>query len=280
MSYKTILVHVDDSPHVAARIEVAATIAMAQDAHLIGAALTGISRFVKEAVAVNPYDPAITPYLDTLRQRAAVYLDKFDEQARRIGVHSFERRLVDDEASGGISLQARYSDLVVVGQSDPEQPPRAVDADFPEYVAVSSGTPVLIIPYANTFSTVGTRAMIAWNGSREARRAVQDAMPLLQRAQRVEVVVLNPAERPDLHGADPSTDIIRYLQRHGIEAEVKTENVKHGEVGSALLAIATSSSADLLVMGCYGHTRFREMLLGGVTRDVLASMTVPVFMSH
>ena len=280
MPYKTILVHVDDSANVAARIEIAAKIAIAQEAHLIGTAVTGISRFIKEAVIANPFDPAITPYLDTLRQRAVVRLDKFDEQARRIGVHSFERRLIDDEASGGISLQARHSDLVVVGQSDPDGPALAVDADLPEYVAMTSGTPVLIIPFSGKFSSVGVHVMIAWNGSREARRAVQDAMPLLQTAQRVEVVVFNPSERPDLHSGEPHTEIIRYLQRHGIEARLNVENVKHGTLGAALLSLATAPSTDLLVMGCYGHTRFREMLLGGFTRAVLASMSVPVFMSH
>lgn len=280
MSYKTILVHVDDSAHVAARIAAAAAIAIAQDAHLIGAAVTGISRFVDEAVAVNPYNPAITPYLDTLRKRALVCLDRFDEQVRRIGVLSFERRLVDDEVSGGLSLQARYSDLVVVGQSDPGEPARAVDANFPEYVAVTSGTPVLIIPFAREFARIGTHAMVAWNASREARRALQDAIPLLQAAQQVDVVVFNRVAPPDPHGGEPGADVVQYLQRHGVAAALQTEDVKHGELGAALLSMATASSTDLLVMGCYGHTRFREMLLGGVTRHVLASMTVPVFMSH
>ena len=280
MSYKTILVHVDDSAHAAARIDVAASIAMTQEAHLIGAALTGVSRFVKEAVAVNPYNPAITPYLDTLRQRASARLDRFEEQVRRIGVHSFERRLLDDEASGGISLQARHCDLVIVGQSDPDSPTGAVDGDLPAYVAMTAGTPVLIVPYADLFPSVCMHALIAWNGSREARRAVQDAMPLLQAALRVEVVVFNPAERSDLLGGEPGTDIIRFLQRQGVDAEMTTENVRHGAMGAALLLLATASSADLLVMGCYGHTRFRELLLGGVTRDVLAAMTVPILMSH
>ena len=105
-------------------------------------------------------------------------------------------------------------------------------------------------------------------------------MPLLKAALRVQVVVFNSAERPDPQGEKQGTGIIKSLQRHGIEAELKTENVKHSALGSTLLTLAKASSADLLVMGCYGHTRFREMLLGGVTRDVLASMTVPVFMSH
>ena len=275
-----ILVHVDDSANVAARIEIAATIAIAQEAHLTGAAVTGISRFIEEAVIADPYDPAITPYLDTLRQRAAVRLDRFDGQAQRIGVHSFERQLIDDGANGGISLQARHSDQVVVGQNDPIGPALAVDADLPEYVAMTSGTPVLVIPFAGKFPSVGMHVMIAWNGSREARRAVQDAMPLLRAAQQVEVVVFNPAERSDLRSEEPHTNIIVYLRRQCIEAKLKVENVKHGALGAALLSLATASSADLLVMGCYGHTRFREMLLGGVTRAVLTSMSAPVFMSH
>lgn len=105
-------------------------------------------------------------------------------------------------------------------------------------------------------------------------------MPLLRAAQQVEVIIFNPAERSDLRSEEPHTNIIVYLRRHGIEAKLKVENVKHGALGAALLSLATASSADLLVMGCYGRTRFCEMLLGGVTRAVLTSMSVPVFMSH
>ena len=164
MSYKTRLLHVADSAQVGARIEVAATIAIAQEAHLIGAASIGVSRLIEEAVAANPYNPTVTPYLDTLRQQASARLDKFDEQVRRIGVHSFERRLIDDEASGGIIVQAHRSDLVVVGQSDPEEPTRAIDADLPEYVAVSSGTPVLI----------SRRRVNAFNGNLSSARALRN----------------------------------------------------------------------------------------------------------
>lgn len=280
VSYKTILVHVDDAANVAARVEIAATIAIAQEAHLIGATLTGISRFIEEAVVANSYNPAITPYLDTLRQRAALRLDEFDEQVRHIGVHSFERQLIDDDASGGINLAARHSDLVVVGQSDPDRPALALETDLPKYVAMTSGTPVLVIPFAGKFPSVGMHVMIAWNGSREASRAVQDAMPLLRVAQQVDVIIFNPTERSDLHSGAPHTEIIEYLRRHGVEAKRRVETVKPGKLGATLLSLATASPADLLVMGCYGHTRFREMLLGGVTRVVLASMSIPVFMSH
>lgn len=263
-----------------ARVAIAAALAVAQDAHLVGAAMTGVSRFIEQAVAVNPYDPKITPYLESMRARAAKVLDRFDEQVKRLGVNSVERRLIDDEVTGGIALQARYCDLAVVGQSDPDEPMQTVGGDFPEYIAIGSGAPVLIVPFAGRFPKVGSRVLIAWNGSREARRAVQDALPLLITAEQVDVAIFNPAERQDLYGEQPGADIQQYLSRHGIAAGLKIEQVPHGDIGDALLSMAADGSSDLLVMGCYGHSRFQEMLLGGVTRGILASMTIPVFMSH
>lgn len=289
MPYKTILVHVDASARAAARIDLAATLALQHDAHLIGAALTGVSRFIEQAVVIDPGDPAITPYLDRLRQRASNALDLFERQAQQIGVPLVERRLVDDEVAGGISVQARYCDLVVVGQGDPDDPDGLLRADFPEYVAMTSGAPVLVVPKAPAAmnpdfidpSGSDRRILLAWNGSREARRTVQDAMPLLLRAQAVEVAIINPGQRPDLDGEVPGADIISYLSRHGVCATATTRNhVGHAEIGETLLELALQSSSDLLVMGCYGHSRFREMLLGGVTRRMLASMTLPVLMSH
>ncbi|MBC7415551.1 MAG: universal stress protein [Herminiimonas sp.] len=280
MTYKTILVHVDDTRHVAARVEIAANLAIAQDAHLIGAALSGVSRFIEQAVAVNPDDPAIRPYLDTLRRRANAALDRFHEQAGRLGLLSVERRLVDDETTDGIALQARYCDLVVVGQTDPDEPVLTVRPDFPEYIATSSGAPVLIVPYARSFPRVGSRILVAWNASHEAKRAVQDALPLMKGAEQVDVAVFNPAEHPERYGAYPGADIKQYLARHGIPAALRMEHGPHGEIGDALLAIAAEATSNLLVMGCYGHSRFREMLLGGVTRSILTAMTLPVLMSH
>jgi nucleotide-binding universal stress UspA family protein len=118
MSYKTILVPVDDTPQARTRIAVAAQLAIGHGAHLIGAAVTGVSRFLEEAVAINVYDPGLTSFLEKLRGRATAALDRFDEQVGSLGVRSFERRLVNDEGEGGISLHARYCDLVVLSQYD------------------------------------------------------------------------------------------------------------------------------------------------------------------
>lgn len=280
MSYKTVLVHVDQSKNVSARIEMAAGIAISENAHLIGAAMTGISRFLFETVTINPQEASITPYLDTLRQRANQNLEKFDQVMQQAGVLSFEKRLVDDEAAGGISLQARYCDLVVIGQYDPDEISPYLQSDFPEYVALNSGCPVLIVPYAGIFRNVGSRVLIAWNGSKESRRAVQSALPMLKRAKVVEVAVFNPSAQADRHGEQPGADIALYLARHGVTVNVREEVVVESNVGNALLSLAADLSSDLIVMGCYGHSRFREVVLGGVTRTLLESMTVPVMMSH
>ncbi len=279
MGYKTILVHVDEARNVEARIATAAAIAIAESAHLIGAAMTGVSRFLYETMTVNSGDAAITPFLESLRQRGRQTLEKFDKLAQQAGVLSFEHRLIDDEAADGISLQARYCDLVVLGQYDPYQASQFLNSDFPEYVVMNSGCPVLILPYAGTFKNPGSRVLIAWNGSMESRHAVHNALPMLRRAQLVEVVVFNPLSQVDRHGEQPGADIALYLARHGVKVNVREEIVE-GNVGNALLSLAADLSTDLIVMGCYGHSRFREVMLGGVTRTMLESMTVPVLMSH
>jgi nucleotide-binding universal stress UspA family protein len=140
--------------------------------------------------------------------------------------------------------------------------------------------PVLIVPYAGRFPHVGSNVLIAWDGSMEATRAVTNAIPLLKRAKNVSVVLFNPSSAPpDVHGEQPGADIALYLARHDIKIEVMQQHTEF-DVGNALLSLAADMRADLLVMGGYGHTRFREVLLGGVTMTMLNTMTIPVLMSH
>jgi nucleotide-binding universal stress UspA family protein len=279
MSYKTILVDVDESRHVDARIAVAAHLANAENAHLIGAAMTGVSRFLYQSMAFKPADPSTAPYLERMQQRAHRALEKFDSIARGIGVASFERRLVDDEAAGGLSLQGRYADLVVIGQHDPDEPHPTINSYLPEYVVMNCGCPALVIPYTSARERIGDRVLIAWNASMEATRAVHSAIPLLRLAKTVEVAVFNAEAEVDAHGRQPGADIALYLARHGIKVDVITEKTE-SDVGNALLSLAANLSSDLLVMGCYGHARFREILLGGVSRTIFDSMTLPVVTSH
>lgn len=279
MPYKTVLVHVDESARASERIKIAAAIAMAENAHLIGTAMTGASRYLVQTRMLSELAPNLKTHLDFLRERAQRGLEDFEQTAQKLGLPSFEKRLVDDEAGGGICLQARYADLIIIGQNDPEEISPVVMPDFPEYVVLHSGRPVLLVPYTGRFDHIGNRALIAWDASMPATRAVTSAIPLLQRAQLVQVVVFNHEARSQMHSTLPGSDIALYLARHDIQVEVLQRKTGR-EIGTELLATASELQSDLIVMGGYGHTRFREILLGGVTSSVLEMMTVPVLMSH
>lgn len=278
MTYKTILVHVDHSRHAEARIRIAAQIAIAENAHLIGAAMTGVSRYVYED-GVNLAETVIAGQIRQFYERAEKSLVAFDAIANSLGVLSFERRLVTDEPEGGLALQARYADLVVVSQPDMDEADSTILAGLPEYLMLNSVRPVLVIPYAGKFDRIGARPLIAWDGSMEATRAVANAIPLLKRADTVTVAVFNPTLKYDVHGQEPGADIALYLARHNIKVDVARQKTNL-DTGNALLSLAADLRSDLIVMGGYGHSRFREVLLGGVTRTVLETMTAPVLMSH
>lgn len=279
MPYKTILVHVDDSKHAATRIRIAAELARTHDAHLIGAAMTGISRFAFQGGEAMQTDPSLAMHLESLRKRAQRALELAESIARENGEISWESRLVEDDALDGVGLQARCSDLVVIGQSAPAEPMAAAMQGFPESIVFNGGRPTLIVPHAGQFAGIGKRILIAWDGSRAATRALTDAIPLLQRAALVHVAVFNQASASAAQDPTSGTHIALYLARHGIKLELLPSQ-RSADVGNALLSLAADLATDLIVMGGYGHSRFREIILGGVTRTILSSMTVPVLMSH
>ena len=136
-----------------------------------------------------------------------------------------------------------------------------------------------MVPYAGSFSKVGEHVLVAWDASREATRALTDALPLLKRARRVTVMAVNP-EKAHRHGAEPGADIALFLARHGVKVEATAQSSGGLDVGNFLLSRIADLDVDLLVMGAYGHARLRELMLGGVTQTILSSMTVPVLFSH
>ena len=166
-----------------------------------------------------------------------------------------------------------------MSQIDTREALPGIMSDFPEYVVMNAGRPVLLVPYAGEFPHVGRKVLLAWDGSMEASRAINGAMPMLRQAQEVKVVVFNAEQQVNVHGQQPGADLALYLARHGVKVDVLQETTEQ-DSGNALLSLAADVNADLLVMGCYAHSRFREMLLGGATRTVLESMTLPVLMSH
>jgi len=281
MGYKTILVHANESRHTHKRIKLAARLALECDAHLIGVAATALPGAFYLPGVVGESAVTVTAYLDYLRERANGTMMEFESIVQKTGLSSYEKRVVDDEAGAGMCLQARYSDLVVVGQTDPEEEMPALRTGFPEYVVMNSGRPVLIVPYAGEFEQVGKRVLVAWDASMEATRAITAAIPFLRQSKLVQVVVFDSKSRPHAHGEQPGADIALWLSRHGINVEVSQQTTASEiDTGNALLSYITDFNADMLVMGGYGHSRFREILLGGVTNTVLRSMTVPVLMAH
>ena len=230
------------------------------------------------------YDPALLdPFFAELRERARsaafTVREAFDHATGLRGL-SAEWREIPEGPDADPALHARYADLVILGQLDPDRAESDLIRPRPEQVALGSGRPVLIVPYAGHFDDVGRRVLIAWNATREAARAVSDAMPFLTSAELVTVLTIDPREGPRAHGELPGADIALHLARHGVKAQIERTVSAGLPVGEVLLSRVADLGADLIVMGAYGHSRVREMLLGGVTRSVLRSMIVPVLMSH
>ena len=279
MAYKDLLVHVDDSKGCAARVEAAVELAIAHDAHL-----TGVSLLTDPAPSsfVQGYLPqdVVDMLQRQARERADAALGRFAEVAKRnqIPFETHIDRVLYTAMAEALATNARYADLVILGQAGPD------DADVPRYlpeeVTLASGRPSLVIPYIGPGATLGQRVSVAWDASREAARAVNDALPILQRAQAVGVVTVNPREGPFGHGEQPGADIALHLARHGIKVEVQRVESRDVDVANTILSHIADRSSDLLVMGAYGHSRVRELVLGGVTRTILHDMTVPVFMAH
>lgn len=285
MGLKDIVVILEAGPAGERRLAAAVALAADHGAHLIGLSII-------EPLDLSGYfSPAISGYiavdamqaLEERHREATTATAKRDEAAfrdacGRAGI-SFEWRLLEGEAGEVATLNARYADLVIAGQVDPENPPAGGFARLPEELALASGRPVLFVPYAGRFDSLGKQVLVAWNRMRESTRAVNDAMPLLARAQKVTVLSINPQRGEDA-GELPGADIALHLARHGVKAEASYTVAEDIDVGSALLSRAADLGADLIVMGCYGHSRTRELILGGATREVLRHMTVPVLMSH
>jgi nucleotide-binding universal stress UspA family protein len=248
-----------------------------------GAHLTGVA-FLYEPlmpVMVDMYGvpPGIIESQRIENEKAAkAVVARFEEAARLAGI-SGEARALDAPVGAAPSTLAgiaRRFDLLVVTQPEPNQP--APSRLRVEAALFETGRPLLIVPYIQTAGLKLDRVLVCWDGSRSAARAVGDAMPFLVRAKATEVVIVSgePAKSDELPGAD----IAHHLARHGVKVEVERIASTEADIASTILSHAADASADLLVMGGYGHSRMREFILGGVTRGILASMTVPTLMSH
>jgi nucleotide-binding universal stress UspA family protein len=280
MAYRNILVHIDDTKASAGCVQAALALAQAHDAHLTGLYVIvepGLPAFIAAEV---PGD-VLAQHRENARKAAEQAAERFRGELDRAGLKGecrIDGGLIENVAPI-VALHARYADLVVVGQYPVDEEP-ATDRFMVENLALSSGRPALVIPYIGAPKGFGRTVTVTWDTGREAARAVADAMPLLERAERVHVLSVNPRSGISGHGEEPGADIALHLARHGIETEVNHTHAEDVGVGDVILSWLSDSGSDLLVMGAYGHSRLRELILGGVTRRILESMTVPVLLSH
>jgi nucleotide-binding universal stress UspA family protein len=255
----------------------AISIADAFNAHVLGVA------FSYEPVIPGMVMGGIPPEIIESQRResdekARAAVARFEASASRAGVAA-ESRIISASVSGAAEQLGRLGrrfDLVVVGQAQHDEASAAEVVD--EGVLFDSGRPVVFVPYIQKAGLKLDRVMVCWDGSRAATRAIADAMPFLKKAKQVEIVMVSTKKPKDDEVA--GADLGQHLARHGLKVDVKRITATDTDVSSTILSYAADSSTDLIVMGGYGHSRLREFILGGVTRGLLESMTVPVLMSH
>ena len=263
------------SPDITA--DFAISMAKAYDAHVVGVA------FVFEPVIPGSLLGGIpTDLIEVQREEnakaAEAAVASFEAAASAAGV-SAETRLLDASIAGAADLFGRIArrfDVAVVGQAQRNQ--GVSEELLIEGALFGSGRPVIVVPRTQTRAMALDKVMICWDGSRPAARAIGDAIPLLERAKAIEIVVVT-GER-DKSGEITGANMKRHLARHSINVEIKRIPAGQVDAQTAILAHAANSGADFIVMGGYGHSRLREFILGGVTRGILKSMPVPVLMSH
>lgn len=279
MVYRSLLVHLDDDERCALRVQLSIELARRFGAHLVGLAPTGVSPLTAYA-ALGAVDGRMLALAeDSLREVADRHVARFGAACAAAGLPSHEAVVDIGESGESLVRHGRCSDLLVIAQPDRDRPGYLSAIERTGRVVLQAARPTLVVPQAGRFDTVGERVLVAWNGGREAARALADALPMLAHAREVQVLQLGRPGDPALDSAARLEALRRWLAWHGVEATVRIE---HSEIDPAdlLLSRAADTGADLIVMGAYGHARWTERVLGGATRSLLAQMTVPLLMSH
>ncbi len=278
MSYKTILVYLSDTRRAEAILEPAVQLAARNNAHLIGL----------HVYATVPAPPIPLPYGgDVVKAVAAAQQKETEDVANIFSRVTASQPFVAEwravkgphvDPTSAVLDHSRGADLVIAGQTDPDWEPSPL-ADVAEHLALSSGRPVLVVPYVGRYPSIGRNVVISWKATRESARAAFDALPLLQQAEHVQILEIDE-KTPRREGASVDSTIAVALARHGIKPTVRTSIAGDISVGDEILSRLADMGADLLVMGAYGHSRMRELVFGGVTRHIAKHMTVPTLFSH
>lgn len=256
-----------------------AALALAAEA---GAHVTAVALAVDPIVPGFVVAPLPVEVIEQARTQAIAVAEEavaaFAAEATRLGV-SHETRISEILMGGvpeGFAAAARTTDLVVIGQDDPDHPEPMREAMI-ETALFEGAAPTLLIPYISKGPVAFGRVMIGWDGGRTAARAIHAALPVLPKTAKLAVVMV---DRAGSTPGQPGAEVATWLARHGLAVEVQQIEAPDIAVADALLDKAADESFDVLVMGGYGHSRVREFLLGGATRGILASMTLPVLMAH
>ncbi len=279
MTYRSILVQVDDTESCAHRLDYAARLAKKYPAELLGAYLVPPSELTPYASAVMSPD-SIGRYLRGLAEAKAAAEARFRASTARAGVTGVEWRAPDGNAIGAAVLHARHADLAILGQPPRDEPTIAFAVELANAVVMRCGRPVLFVPSVGEYPTVGERVLIAWKDSRESARAVADALPLLKDAKKVFAVAVTPKTDESARERFTDAQVATFLRRHGVDATVRRLFAADIDAGELLLSQAADFGADMIVMGAYSRPRLAELAWGSVTQVMLSSMTAPVLMSH
>jgi nucleotide-binding universal stress UspA family protein len=279
MTYRSLFVHLDDSDESAQRLDVAARLARHYPAEVVGG-------YIVASRDLTPTEQAFLPtHLDRTQRESDAQAQKYAERGypaamRPAGVKSTQWRAPAGDPIDAAVLQARYSDLAILGQPAREGAQAAFAAELVNAAVMDSGRPVLVIPYIGAAKTLGERVMIAWKDSRESARAVADALPFLKDAKSVLAVAVTGRAEETVEEYVSDRAVEGFLRRHAVAADVKRMVAQDIDAGEFLLSRAADFGADLIVMGGYSRPRLSRLVWGGVTQLMLASMTVPVLMSH
>jgi nucleotide-binding universal stress UspA family protein len=277
MALKDILVHVDSSKACPGRLKAAVGIASAHGAHLTG--LYVLPTYTLPGFVEADIGTELRAAQEKVRLGRSSEAEKLFKDATDRADIACEWRSAEGLVGETLAEHGRYVDLVIAGQHQSDDA-YSVEITTLNDLVMRCGRPVLNIPYIGAPPAIGKNVLIAWNASREAVRAVNDALPLLEQAEKVHVMAVNPPGGAGGEGDIPCADICLHLARHGVPAEAHTVRARDIEVGDMLLSRAADEDVDLIVTGAWSHSRFREIVLGGVTRALFDHMTVPVLMSH
>jgi len=280
MTYKTIVVSLNNVSRSDALLAASMAIAAKHDAHLIGLYVIPAVRVYPE-MSMHAAPAVMDAYKVFFEEHAAASEKAFKSAARKNGIETEWRKaeISSPNIADGVIEHGLQADLIIASQEN-EDANDGVEPDFCERIVMESGRPVLLIPKDGEFTDIGENIIVGWNATREAARAVFDAIPLLEQSQATRLIWVDPQITRQKAGNLPGSEMAVTLARHGINSTAEAMPTDRIGQGDALLNRAADLGADLIVMGAYGHSRMREFVFGGATRTVLDHMTVPVLMSH